>query len=383
MIAPLEGLVVADFTRVLAGPLATSVLADLGATVIKVERPTQGDDTRAWGPPWTGNSSSYFESANRSKKSIALDLADKADARTARRLAERADILVENFKSGALARHGLDYVSVSGSNPGIVYASVTGYGSRFGAQLPGYDVVMQAVGGLMSITGEPDGRPLKVGVALVDVLTAKDAVVGILSALRVRDLTGRGQLVEVNLLSSLLGSLVNQASSYLATGIAPGRLGNRHPSITPFESLQCKDGYIVVCCGNEGQFARFAEAIGAPELIMDPRFATNGVRVENRDALVGILEVKLSADVVDSWVDRVSVAGVPCGKVGDIGDGISLAESMGLDPLVSVGEDVPKQVRNAITFSETPVSTYFAPPRLGEHSDEVRAWLDEVGGASR
>ncbi len=257
---PLQGILVADFSRVLAGPLATATLADLGATVIKVERPGAGDDTRHWGPPWTQNSSSYFEAANRSKRSVELDLADEDDRALAVELAGRADVVVENFREGTLARKGLGYEQVSAANPGVVYVSVTGFGSAGGAALPGYDFLVQAVGGLMSITGTPE-EPTKVGVALVDVLTAKDAVIGTLAALRHRDATGHGQRVEVNLLSSLLGSLANQASAYLATGTPPGRMGNQHPSIAPYETLAAKDGQLAVCCGNDRQFAALARVL--------------------------------------------------------------------------------------------------------------------------
>ncbi|MEZ0075402.1 CaiB/BaiF CoA transferase family protein [Planotetraspora sp. GP83] len=381
MTRPLDGVVVADFSRVLAGPLATATLADLGATVIKIERPGSGDDTRSWGPPWTGNSSSYFESANRSKKSVELDLADPADLRAAQALAQRADVLVENFKDGTMARRGLDYESVSETNPGIVYCSVTGFGSRCGAPLAGYDFLVQAVGGLMSITGEAGGEPMKAGVALVDVLTAKDAVIGVLAALQARQSTGRGQRIEVNLLSSLLGSLANQASAYLATGQAPQRMGNRHPSIAPYESLRCADDLLAVCCGNDGQFRKLANVLGVPALAGDPRFATNAARVRNRDELVEALEARLSKGTAGSWAAALTTVGVPAGKVGDIADGIALAESLGLEPLVSVGPQAPPQIRHPITYSNTPVTTYAAPPRLGEHSGEVRRWLSEENNA--
>ncbi len=285
MTAPLEGLLVADFSRVLAGPFATMYLADLGATVVKVERPGSGDDTRAWGPPWTEHTSSYFESVNRSKLGLTLDLADPADQAMARELARRADILVENFRPGTLDRMGLGYEQVRDgdpatgrpANPGIVYASITGYGSGAGASIPGYDFVVQAVGGLMSITGEPDAPAQKVGVALVDVLTGKDAVIGILAGIAARARSGEGVRVEVDLLSSLLGALVNQASGYLATGTPPQRMGNRHPSIAPYETLACADGQLAVACGNDGQFRRLAAAVGAGA----PR-RRRGIRDEQR-----------------------------------------------------------------------------------------------------
>ncbi len=370
----LDGILVADFSRVLAGPLATMTLADLGATVVKVERPGAGDDTRHWGPPWTATTSSYFESVNRSKQSIALDLSAPDDLAAATRLAERADVLVENFRAGALAAKGLGYEQLAERNPGLVYCSITGFGSGGGADLPGYDFLVQAVGGLMSITGDPDGEPTKAGVALVDVLTSKDAAIGILAALTERTRSGRGQHVEVNLLSSLLGSLVNQAQSYLTTGRSPGRMGNQHPSIAPYETLHCADGVIAVACGNDGQFARLATVLELPDLAGDARFAHNADRVAHRADLVAALETALASAPAADWVARLTAAGVPAGAVGDIGSAFSLAQRLGLDPRVPV-DGAPDQVRNPVTFSRTPVTAYRRPPTLGEHTDELLATL--------
>lgn len=278
----LDGILVADFSRVLAGPLAAATLADLGAEVIKVERPGTGDDTRAWGPPFAPEgpepdggggqhrTAAYFDAANRSKRGLALDLGDPDDAAAARELARRADVLIENFRPGSLARYGLDHTATRAANPGLIHCTITGFGAGPGARLPGYDFVVQAVGGLMSLTGEPGGPPLKTGVALVDVLTAKDAATGVLAALRHRDRTGEGQLLEVNLLSSLLGSLVNQASGHLATGLDPAPMGNRHPSIAPYETLACRDGEpLAVAAGNDRQFRALVRTLGAPELADD------------------------------------------------------------------------------------------------------------------
>ena len=376
MPAALDGLLVADFSRVLAGPLAGATLADLGATVIKVERPGSGDDTRHWGPPWTENSSSYFECANRNKQSVELDLAVEADRRLAVALARKADVVLENYRDGSLTRWGLDYEQVSSTNPGVVYASITGFGSRGGRDLPGYDFLVQAVGGLMSVTGEPD-QPTKVGVALVDVLTAKDTVIGILAALQARRTSGVGQRVEVNLLSSLLGSLANQASAYLATGASPEAIGNRHPSIAPYETLTTKDGALAVCCGNDDQFRKLTEVLGIPATAHDPRYATNGARVLNRGSLLSVLEEKLATDTVATWTDRLTEVGVPAGAIGSVADAFSLAERLGLEPTVDVGPDAPRQVRNPITFSATPVTRYTAPPRLGEHNLDIRRWLTQ------
>jgi formyl-CoA transferase len=335
-----------------------------------------GDDTRHWGPPWTASSSSYFESANRNKQSVELDLDDPADRALAIELTRRADVVIENYRVGALDRRDLGYDQVAARNPGVVYASISGFGSAGGRDLAGYDFLVQAVGGLMSVTGNP-GEPTKVGVALVDVLTAKDATIGILAALRERESSGRGQHVEVNLLSSLLGSLVNQASGFLTTGCAPEAMGNRHPSIAPYETLAAADGALAVCCGNDGQFRRLAEVIGAPQLSEDPRFATNPARVEHRSALVEALEARLVARPVAAWVEALRAAGIPAGAVGTIADAFALAERLGLDPAVEVGPDAPPQVRNPIRLSRTPITRYDAPPRLGEHSADVRRWLGE------
>lgn len=369
---PLQGIVVADFSRVLAGPYASMFLADLGATVIKIERPGSGDDTRSWGPPWTDVASSYFESVNRSKQSVTLDLANAADLAIARTIAERADVLVENFKAGGLDRYGLGYQSLRERNPGLVYASITGFGSAAGASLPGYDFLVQAVGGLMSITGEPDGEPVKVGVALVDVLTGKDATIGILAALRARELSGLGRRVEVNLLSSLLGSLVNQASGYLATGLAPGRMGNQHPSITPYETLDCSDVPLAVACGNDAQFTRLVRVLGQPELAADQRFSTNADRIANRKALIVALEAVLAEDTAAHWEERLVRAGLAAGRVGDIGAAIERAQSLGLEPTYEIGDGRPAQVRNPITFSDHVPRRDLPPPRLGEHDQMIR-----------
>jgi crotonobetainyl-CoA:carnitine CoA-transferase CaiB-like acyl-CoA transferase len=375
---PLDGLLVADFSRVLAGPLACAMLADLGARVVKVERPGTGDDTRHWGPPWTASSSAYFESANRSKQSIQLDLDDPDDRATAVELALAADVLVENFRTGTLERRQLGYEQLALRNPRLVYCSVTGFGSGAGAPLPGYDFLVQAVGGLMSITGAPDGEPQKAGVALVDVLTSKDAVMGILAALHERSRSGRGQRVEVNLLSSSLAAMVNQASSYLTTGTPPGRMGNRHPSIAPYETLRCQAGKIAVCCGNDSQFARLTEQLGIPFLATDERFATNPARVAHREALVEWLEKALSEHVAEVWAERLGRAGVPAGVVGDLRSGIQLAQSLGLRPTADVGSEHPRQMRHPVDYSRTPVTSYRPPPDLGEHDDAVRNLLTEM-----
>lgn len=372
---PLDGLVVADFSRVLAGPLATMTMADLGATVIKVEHPERGDDTRHWGPPWTARSTSYFESANRSKLSVGLDLQDPGDLELARELADRADVLVENFRVGTMSKFGLGYAEVSATNPGVVYCSVSGYGSGAGAVLPGYDFVVQAVGGLMSITGGAEDEPTKVGVALVDVLTAKDALIGVLAALRSREASGRGQCVEVNLLSSLLGSLVNQASGYLTTGSSPQRMGNRHPSIAPYETLHCRDGLLAVACGNDRQFGRLVTLLGIPDAAADERFVTNAARVANRDALVSALEAQLRQGDVSHWEELLISGDVPAGRVADVAAAFERAERLGLEPTVAVGDGHPPQVAHPIRYSAMRPQQPTAPPGCAEHDVPVRRWL--------
>ncbi|MFD0236614.1 CaiB/BaiF CoA transferase family protein [Streptomyces decoyicus] len=373
----LEGILVADFSRVLAGPLAAATLADLGAEVIKVERPGTGDDTRAWGPPFAADgTAAYFDAANRSKRGLALDLGDPDDAAAARELARRADVLIENFRPGSLAKYGLDHTATRAANPGLVHCTITGFGSGAGARLPGYDFVVQAVGGLMSITGEPGGTPLKAGVALVDVLTAKDAATGILAALHHRGRTGQGQLVEVNLLSSLLGSLVNQASGHLATGHDPGPMGNRHPSIAPYETLACRDGQLLaVAVGNDRQFRALAQTLGVPELADDARFARNQDRVQNRTDLIKALEIRLATDTPQNWAARLTPASVPCGPVNTLSEALELAARLGLDPVTPVGEGRIPQVTSPLRLSGTPVSQPAAPPRLDEHGTPLRTWL--------
>ncbi|OFE15393.1 carnitine dehydratase [Humibacillus sp. DSM 29435] len=380
MTAPLEGIVVADFSRVLAGPYATMLLADLGATVIKVERPGVGDDTRAWGPPWAAESSSYFESVNRSKLSVVLDLTDPADLEVARSLAAKADVVIENFRAGTMGRYGLDHECVAAGNPGVVYCSITGFGSGAGAALPGYDFVVQALGGLMSITGEPDRDPMKVGVALVDVLTGKDATIAILAALRSRDVHGLGQRVEVNLLSSLLGSLANQASSYLATGRPPERMGNQHPSIAPYETLDCADGVIALACGNDAQFVRLVDVLGKPELATDPRFGSNAERVANRVELVRALEERLVTSTAEKWEQALLEAGIAAARVGDLGSAFTRATELGLDPTFAVGPGRTAQVSHPITYSDHAPRRDLPPPGLGEHGRLVRDWCATPAG---
>ncbi|MGY1724408.1 CaiB/BaiF CoA transferase family protein [Blastococcus sp. SYSU DS0533] len=374
---PLSGLLVADFSRILAGPYSTMLLADLGAEVVKVEGP-HGDDTRTWQPPVRDGVSTYYMGANRNKRSVALDLKDPSDQAVAQELARRADVFVENFKPGGLARFGLDYDAVSRTNPGVVYASISGFGSApEGASLPGYDLIVQAISGFMSLTGDPDGSPYRGGVALFDVMAGLHATIGVLSALNHRHATGRGQHIEVNLLSSALSGLVNQTSAYVAGGVVPFRMGNSHPSLFPYEPLPCADGDLIVTAGNNGQFRKLVEVLGVPELADDPRFSRNEDRTANRDELRPLLVERLRTRSKQEWFRDIIGAGVPCGPINTIDQGVAFAQEVGLDPVVEVGEGaaaVPT-VRHPITFSETPPVYRLPPPGLDEHGAEVRRWL--------
>ncbi|MGY1631458.1 CaiB/BaiF CoA transferase family protein [Geodermatophilus sp. SYSU D01186] len=374
---PLSGLLVADFSRVLAGPYATMLLADLGAEVVKVESPA-GDDTRSWAPPVRDGVSTYYLGVNRNKRSIALDLKDADDAAAARELARRADVFIENFKPGGLARFGLDYDTVAEGNPGIVYASISGFGSGpQGRSLPGYDLIVQAISGLMSLTGDPDGEPFRAGISVFDVMAGLHATIGVLSALNVRHETGRGQHVEVNLLASALSGLVNHSSAFVAGGVVPFRMGNSHPSLFPYEPLPCSDGDLIITAGNSGQFRKLVEVLGVPELADDPRFLRNEDRTANRDELRPLLVERLRTRTKQEWFRDIIAAGVPCGPINTVDQGVAFAEEVGLDPVVSVGEGdaaVPS-VRNPIRFSATPADYRLPPPRLDEHGAEIREWL--------
>ena len=369
---PLHGIRVADFSRVLAGPFATMMLADFGADVIKIEHPL-GDDTRAWVPPIDENGmGSYFASVNRNKRSVVCDLRTEIGLAEARALALNADVVIENFRPGVMEQYGLDYTTLHAERPELVYCSITGFGRAGGAALPGYDLLVQAVGGLMSVTGAPDSEPSKVGVALVDVLTGQNAVVGILAALRSRDQTGLGQRVDVNLLSSLLAGLVNQASSTLATGVAPKRLGNAHPSIAPYETFRTQDDPIAIAVGTDKQFSALVQVLGLPALATDARFGTNANRLAHRAVLKALIEEALAARSAADWTARLSIARVPAGKVNSIAEALDLAAQLGLAPVVSVtdaaGSRESRQIANPITLSATPASYLRPPPLLGEHT---------------
>lgn len=372
----LDGLLVADFSRVLAGPYATQIMADLGATVIKVEAPA-GDETRGWLPPERDGVSTYYLGINRNKKDVVLDFRDEDDRAAAQELARRADVVIENFKPGGLTKFGLDYASVAAGNPAVVYASISGFGSAGGAALPGYDLAVQAASGLMSLTGPADGPAYRSGVSVFDIMTGLQSVIGILAALRHRDRTGEGQHIEVNLLSTALSAMANHSSTYVAGGVVPFRMGNAHPSLFPYEPLPASDGEIVIVAANDGQFAKLAHALGHPEWTEDARFGTPALRNVNRAELLPLLEEVLATATTHEWFETLTAAGVACSPVNTIDQGVALAERLGLRPVVEVGEGaaaVP-MVRNPIDFSRTPPRYVSAPPALGQDSDDIRAWL--------
>jgi crotonobetainyl-CoA:carnitine CoA-transferase CaiB-like acyl-CoA transferase len=374
---PLAGLLVADFSRVLAGPYCTMLLADLGADVIKVESP-DGDDTRRWMPPTTADGvSTYFLAINRNKRSVALDLRDPEGLGAARELARRADIFVQNFKPGGLAKYGLDYDAVRAVNPAIIYASISGFGTKGGKDLPGYDLIVQAMSGLMSLTGDADGPPYRAGISLFDVMAGLHTTIAILAALHHRSATGEGQHVEASLLASAMSGMVNQTSAYAAGGVVPYRMGNSHPSLFPYDPLPTADGDLIVAAGNDTQFRRLCEVIGAAGVADDPRFASNSQRTANRDQLRPLLAKGLASRTAAEWFGVLTAAGVPCGPINTVDAGVGFARDIGLDPVVSAGEgdNAMPTVRHPIGYSATPPDYPLPPPALDEHGDEIRAWL--------
>ena len=346
----LADVVVADFSRILAGPLCTQVLADLGADVIKVERPDGGDDTRGWGP-------SYFLGLNRGKRSVTLDLKDPEDVDVARELIRRADVVVESFRPGVMARLGLE----PSLNPEAVWCSITAFGER---DLPGYDLLLQAVSGLMHVTGEPDGPPLKVGAALIDLVCGLHAAIGVLAALK----AGRGGRFEVTLMDSALVSLLNQGSACLNDGVSPQRMGNRHPAVAPYETFEASDATFVVACGNDAMFARMCAELGLGDLAA--RFPTNVARLGARDEIGDVLAAVFAGAPAETWIDRLNAVGVPAGRVNDVPQAFAFAESLGLEPVWKLGD--ARTVRSPLRGLAAPSTP---PPALGEHSEEIRRWL--------
>ncbi len=369
----LDGLLVADFSRVLAGPLVSMTLADFGADVVKVE-PPGGDDTRAWSPPVDSEGrATFFLAVNRNKRSVELDLKTPEDRDLARELVRRADVLVENFRPGTMERLELGYEEMSAANPGLVYCSISGFGSKAGAGLPGYDPLVQAMSGMMSITGPPDGEASKVGVALVDVIAGLNATIGTLIALREREKSGHGQRVECDLLSSALAALENQAAAWLNTGVLPVRLGNVHPSIEPFTTFDAADGPVMICVGNDRQFRDLCEVIGEPDLADDPRYLDNHDRVQNRAELEAELSRPIALRSVEDWVRGLHEAGVPAGPVNTIDRGFELAEALGLAPVDEIeGIRTPA---SPIHLDRTPAETRLPPPAEDAQGAEIRDWL--------
>jgi crotonobetainyl-CoA:carnitine CoA-transferase CaiB-like acyl-CoA transferase len=369
---PLAGIVVADFSRVLAGPYCTMLLGDLGADVIKVEGP-DGDDTRHWMPPTRGDVGTYYLAMNRNKRAIMLDLKDSADLEVAHALSARADVFMHNFKPFGLDRFGLGYEAVAARNPSSIYCSISGFGSAEGAKLPGYDLLVQAMSGMMSLTGGADGPPYRSGIAVFDVMTGLQSAVGILAALHHRDLTGQGQQIETNLLSTALSAMVNQSSAYVAGDVVPHRMGNSHLSLFPYEPLPTGDGDLIVIAGNDGQFRALCAALGVAELADDERFAKSPIRNRNREQLRPLLLEQLARHSAAEWFVILSAAGLACGPINDVRQGVELAERLGLEPVVLAG-DVPT-VRNPIRMSATPVRYDLAPPAVDADGAAIRAWL--------
>jgi crotonobetainyl-CoA:carnitine CoA-transferase CaiB-like acyl-CoA transferase len=372
---PLDGLRVLDLSRVLAGPYATLVLADLGADVVKIERPGLGDETRLWGPPYAGGESAYYLSVNRGKRSCAIDLSTEEGRGLALELCAGADVVIENFKTGTAERMGLDRASVAKRNPKVVYCSITGFNSRRKpAGRPGYDFVAQAESGIMSITGDPNGEPMKVGVAMVDVLTGLHAAVAILAAVY----RGEGDQIEVSLLDSGLAGLINVGSNVLVAGGTPTRHGNAHPNIAPYQSFPVADGWIAIAAPNDHLYARLCEVLGAPELVTDERFVTNAGRVENREILIPLMEERLKTRTAEAWLAALEEVGVPAGKIRTVPDAIRAAAEAGLAATTKVPHPTAGEVElmNSPITVESGLRPPHAPPLLGQHTAEV---LQELG----
>ena len=375
---PLAGVRIVDLSRVLAGPYATMTLADLGADVVKVEHPIGGDETRSWGPPYIGGESAYFLSVNRGKRSVALDLKDPQGRELALELCARADVVIENFRPGGARRLGVDYQAVRSRRADVVYCAISGFGDRGPEERPGYDFVVQAESGLMSVPGEPGGEPMKVGVAVVDVLAGLNAALAIAAALRRRDRTGDGELIEISLLDTAFAALVNVAENALVTGEEPVRYGNAHPSIVPYQPFRAADGFVAVAAANDGLYRRLCDAIGRPELAADERYATNEARVRNRESLVAELEAVFAGRPTEEWVELLLASGVPAGKIRGVGEAFRSARGAG----VSATRQVPHPTAGSVelveppfTLARAPLRPREAPPLLGQHTAEVLAEL--------
>ncbi len=372
----LEGILVADFSRVLAGPLCAQTLADLGAEVIKVERPGSGDDTRQWGPPFTEQGSTYYLGLNRGKRSLTLDLRDEQDNKLATELCRRADVVIESFRPGTMERHELGWEQVHQINRRAIYTSISAFGHGQAArELPGYDLLVEAMSGYMSVTGEPDGDAMRPGTAIADMTTGLYAAIGTLAALQERERSGEGQKVEVNLIESAFVMLLHLGSAYLNAGELPTRTGNAHSAIAPYQTFPTADGDLALAVGNDAIFARCCEELGRPELAQDERFLTNAARVEQVEELTRLLTELLAQDSAQGWSRRLIAAGVPAGPVNDIAQAYTFAEELGLEPIVEL--DGVRSTRSPLHLSRTPANPVLRPPQLGEHNDELRAWLGE------
>ena len=370
---PLHGIRVLDLSRVLAGPYCTMVLGDLGADVIKVESP-EGDETRGWGPPFAAGESAYYLCVNRNKRGIVADFKTAEGRDLLHGLIRRCDVLVENFRPGSLARFALDFESVSAINPSLIYCSITGFGQTGPLrEKPGYDFMIQAMGGIMSVTGEPGGAPMKSGVAVADLFAGQNAVIAILAALQARTHTGKGQHLDISLFDSQLGWLANVASNYLISGNLPKRYGNAHANIVPYQSFQASDGWFVVAVGNDRQFVKMCEVIGKSELVIDERFTTNSARVQNRDALIAILKPVFMTKSVNEWLSLIG-DDFPCGPINNLEQVFSMPQVEVREMLVHIQHPTIGElplVGSALKFSDTPVEYKLPPPRLGEHTEEV------------
>jgi crotonobetainyl-CoA:carnitine CoA-transferase CaiB-like acyl-CoA transferase len=378
-IGPLSGLRVLDLTRVLAGPTCTQMLGDLGAEVIKIERPEAGDDTRGFAPPFVPNTkeSAYFVGVNRNKKSVTLDIAKPEGQAIIHKLLEHCDILVENFKVGALAKYGLGYEQLAKTHPRLIYCSITGFGQTGPyAPRPGYDALIQAMGGVMSLTGEPNGSPQKVGVPVADLFAGLYGCIGILAAVNHRNSTGQGQQIDIGMLDTHVAWLANQGMNYLATGENPVRLGNQHPNIAPYQEFPTKDGYLILAVGNDPTFERFCKAFGQEALLADPRFATNPIRVQNRQLVTDTLTPVMKSKTTAEWIDALEALKIGCGPINTLeqvfADPHVQAREMVVEMAHGSGETV-KVIANPVKLSATPPSYRSAPPVLGEHTEEVLA----------
>lgn len=390
----LEGLRVTDLSRVLAGPYCTQILGDMGAEIIKIEKPGAGDDTRGWGPPYLQDSlghdtteSAYYLSCNRNKQSIAVDISTREGQEIIHALLEKSDILIENFKAGSLAKYRLDYESLKERHPHLIYASITGFGQNGPlAGEPGYDFLAQAMGGLMAITGTPDGEPMKAGVALSDIMTGLNAAIGILAALNYRHKTGKGQHIDVALLDTTISAMSNIAQYYLTSGNLAPRLGNAHSTIVPYQVFEAADGHIIIAVGNNGQFDRLCQSLGQPDWATDERFTTNSARVKNRAILAPMIAAVISTRSVDEWVELFHASDVPCGPVNTMDKAFEMDQVKARDMVIHMKHSLRDQdidlVGNPIKMSETPVRYNLPPPVCGEHTDDILRKIINLDSAS-